>query len=138
VFEWHKGFKEGEELLQDDEWKARPSPSRTDESTEVIQKCLFVAQTLSIGILEEMTGINRQTVHKILVKNLGGGGECMLVAFHVCYCWIKTALSVEFVDAIDDNRNVLIRILMGDENGCFMYNPERKYQECKMCRVQRN
>jgi transposase len=40
VFEWHKRYKEGRELLQDDERKGRPSTSRTEESTEVIQKCL--------------------------------------------------------------------------------------------------
>jgi hypothetical protein len=40
VFEWHKRFKEGRELLQDDEWKGHPSTSRTEELAEVIQKCL--------------------------------------------------------------------------------------------------
>jgi hypothetical protein len=40
VFEWHKRFKEGQESLQDDEWKGCPSASRTEELTDVIQKCL--------------------------------------------------------------------------------------------------
>jgi hypothetical protein len=31
VFEWHKSFKEGRASLQDDEWKSRPSTSRTEE-----------------------------------------------------------------------------------------------------------
>jgi transposase len=39
VSEWHKAFKAGRESLQDDERKGRPSASRTEESTEVIQKC---------------------------------------------------------------------------------------------------
>jgi hypothetical protein len=62
-----KGSKKGEMLLQDDEWKSCPSTSRTEESTEVIQKCLAEDQTLSVWMFEEMTGINRETVHKILV-----------------------------------------------------------------------
>jgi hypothetical protein len=66
VFEWHERFKEGRELLQDHEWKGRPSTSRTEESMEVIQKCLAEDQTLSVWMLEEMTGISRETVHKIL------------------------------------------------------------------------
>jgi transposase len=37
VFEWYKRFKEGLESLQDDERKGRPSTSRTEESTKVIQ-----------------------------------------------------------------------------------------------------
>jgi hypothetical protein len=51
VFEWHTRFKEGQELLQDDERKGCPSISRTEELTEVIQKCLAKDQTLSILML---------------------------------------------------------------------------------------
>jgi hypothetical protein len=31
VSEWHKSLKEGQESLQDDEWKGCPSTSRTEE-----------------------------------------------------------------------------------------------------------
>jgi transposase len=54
VFEWHKRFEEGRESLQDNELKGRPSTSITEESTEVIQKCLAKDQTLSVQMLEEM------------------------------------------------------------------------------------
>jgi transposase len=70
VFEWHKMFKEGRESLEGDERKGRPSTSRTEESTEVIQTCLAEDRTLSVRMLEEMTGINRETVRKILVEDL--------------------------------------------------------------------
>jgi hypothetical protein len=33
---WHKRVKEGQELLQDDEWRGHPSTSRTEELMEVI------------------------------------------------------------------------------------------------------
>jgi transposase len=62
VFEWHERFKEGRESLQDDERKGCPSTSRTEESTEVIQKCLAEARTLSVRMLEEMIGTNSETV----------------------------------------------------------------------------
>jgi hypothetical protein len=48
VSEWHKTFIEGRESLQDDGRKGRPSTSRTDESTEVIQKCLADDRTSSV------------------------------------------------------------------------------------------
>jgi transposase len=66
VFEWHKRFKDGREFLQGYQRKARFSPSRTEESMEVIQMCLAEDQTLSVRILEEMTWMNRETVRKIL------------------------------------------------------------------------
>jgi predicted HTH transcriptional regulator len=70
VFEWNKRFKGGQESLHDDEQKGCPSTSRTEESTEVIPECLAEEQTLSVRMLEEITGINRETVHKILVEDL--------------------------------------------------------------------
>jgi hypothetical protein len=60
AFEWHKMFKGGRESLQDDERKGRPSISRTEESTEVFRKCLPEDRTLSVRMLEDMTGINRE------------------------------------------------------------------------------
>jgi transposase len=68
VFKWHKRFKEGRESLEDDDQKGRPSTSRTEESTEVIEKCLAEDRTLSVRMLEEMTGINRETVRKIISR----------------------------------------------------------------------
>jgi chromatin segregation and condensation protein Rec8/ScpA/Scc1 (kleisin family) len=64
VVEQHKRFKEGQELLQDDERKRRPSTSRTEESMEIIQKRLAKDGTSSVRMLE-MAGINRETIHKI-------------------------------------------------------------------------
>jgi DNA-binding transcriptional regulator YhcF (GntR family) len=57
-------------LLQDDGREDRPSTSRKEEPTEIIQKRLAEERTLSVRMLEEMTGINRETVRKILVKDL--------------------------------------------------------------------
>jgi hypothetical protein len=51
VFERNKGFKEGRESLQDDEGKGRPSTSGTEESTEVILKCLAEVRTSDVRIL---------------------------------------------------------------------------------------
>jgi transposase len=70
VFDLHKRFKAGRESLQDHERKGRPSTSRTEESTEVIQKCSAEDRTLSVRVLEELTGISRETVRKILVEDL--------------------------------------------------------------------
>jgi hypothetical protein len=51
VFKWHERFKEGQESLQDDGWKGHLSISRTEELTEIIQKCLAEDQTLSVQLL---------------------------------------------------------------------------------------
>jgi hypothetical protein len=40
----------------------------------------------------------------------------------------RAASTAEFVEMIDDNINVLERIVTGDESWCFMYDPETKCQ----------
>jgi hypothetical protein len=82
VFEWHERFREGQELLQDDERKGR-STSRKEESAEVIRKCLVEDQTLSVRMLEEMSGINKETVRKILVEDLRKKNVCARFVPHL-------------------------------------------------------
>jgi hypothetical protein len=119
VFEWHKRFKEGRESLEGDERKGRPSTSRTEESAEVIQTCLAQDRTLSVRMLEEMTGINRETVRKILAEDLKKKKVCARFVPHLLMPDQKhqrAASSVEFVDMVDDDRNVLKGIVTGDES----------------------
>jgi hypothetical protein len=46
------------ESLQGHERKGIPSASRTEESNEVIEKCLAEDRTLSVRTLDESKGIN--------------------------------------------------------------------------------
>jgi hypothetical protein len=77
VFQRHKYFKVGQKSLQDDEFKGRPSTSRTEESTEIIQKCLAQDRTSSVRMLEELIGINRETVCKILIEDFKKKKVCV-------------------------------------------------------------
>jgi hypothetical protein len=68
--ESHQMFREGQESLQGNEWNDSPSTARTEECIEVIQKSLAEDRTSSVQMLEEITEINGEAVHKILVKDL--------------------------------------------------------------------
>jgi predicted HTH transcriptional regulator len=72
-----QNYKEGRESLQDDERKGRSSTSGTEESTEVIQKCLAEDRNLSVRMLQEITEINRETVRKILIEDLKKKKKCV-------------------------------------------------------------
>jgi hypothetical protein len=81
-------------------------------------------------MLEEMTGINRETVRKT-VEDLEKKKVCARFVRHLLTPDQKhqrAAWSVEFAEIIDDDRNVLIRIVTGDECWCFIYDPETKPQ----------
>jgi hypothetical protein len=51
----------------------------------------------------------------------------------------RAALSVEFVEMIDGDINVLKRIVIGDESWCFMYNSETKRKlRAQMVKMQKS
>jgi hypothetical protein len=94
-----------------------------------------------LDVREEMTGMDRETAHKILLEDLKKK--------KVCACFVPpllmsdrklhhAILSVEFVEMSDDDRNVLKRIVIGNERWCFMYDPDTKRQRVQLGRVQRN
>jgi hypothetical protein len=86
-------------------------------------------------MLEEMTGINGETVRKILVKDFKKKKMCACFVPHLLMLDQKhqpTAWSVEFAEMTDENRNFLRRIVTGDKSWCFMYNQDTKCQECNL------
>jgi hypothetical protein len=86
---------------------------------------------LSVQIVEEMAGISRETVRKILVEDLKKKKVCAHFVPHLLtpdQQHQHTAFSVEFVEMTDDDRNVLKRAVTGDDSWCFMYDPETKCQ----------
>jgi hypothetical protein len=63
-----------------------------------------------------MTGINRETVCKILVKDLKKIEMCSHFVSHLLtpdQKYQRAASSVEFAEMTDDDRNVLKRCVMG-------------------------
>jgi K+ transporter len=81
-------------------------------------------------MLKEMTGIKREReiVCNILVKDLKNKKVCARFV-HLLTLDQKhqpAASSVESVEMVDDDKNVLKRIVTGDESWCFKYNPETK------------
>jgi hypothetical protein len=105
--------------------KGRPSYSRIEELAEVIQNCLADEQNLSVRLLEEITGINRETVRKILLEDLKKKKVCAHFVPHLLRpdqqheC---AASSVEFVKMTDDDKS---RIVAGDHSWCFLDDPEK-------------
>lgn len=70
VFEWHKRFVEGREVVEDDERSGRPVTSRTDENIQKINKIVRRDRRLSVRMIADMTNIDRETIRKILHEDL--------------------------------------------------------------------
>ena len=70
IFEWHKRFLEGREIVEDDERSGRPVTSRTDENIKIINEIVHNDRRLSVRMMSYITNIDRETIRKILTEDL--------------------------------------------------------------------
>jgi transposase len=70
VFKWHKAFKEGRESVEDDPRCGRPISSTTDQNVEVVQAVMAKDRRLSVRLIAEDVGLDKNAVHRILTDHL--------------------------------------------------------------------
>ena len=68
VFEWHKRFSEGQEEVEDDSHPGHTSTSKTDQNIQKFSEIVRNDRHLSVRMIADMVGINRETVRRILRK----------------------------------------------------------------------
>jgi hypothetical protein len=70
VFKWHKAFKEGQENVEDDPRSGRPIASTNDQNVEVVRAVMAKGCRLSVRMIEEKMGLDKNAVHRILTDHL--------------------------------------------------------------------
>ena len=73
VFEWHKQFVEGRE---DDLKSGKPCTSTTDTNIEKVRQLVRSDRRLTICVIANKVGMDKETVHNILVDTLGMQKVC--------------------------------------------------------------
>ncbi|XP_019727872.1 putative uncharacterized protein FLJ37770 [Hippocampus comes] len=71
VFEWCKRFKEGREDVEDNPRSGRPSTSRTEANVERVRQMLLGDRRLTVRLIANELGLNRDNVWKIITEDLG-------------------------------------------------------------------
>ena len=66
VHDWFKRFKDGEELLEDEELSGRPSTSRTDDVIVEVGEILSRDRRMTLRLMGEELWIIKDTVHIIV------------------------------------------------------------------------
>jgi len=69
VFKWHKSFKEGRENVEDDPCSGRPISSTYDQNVEVVQAVMAKDHRLSVRMIAEEMGLNKNVVPRILTEH---------------------------------------------------------------------
>ena len=76
VFEWHKRFVEGREDVEDDPKSGRHCTSTTDTNIEKIWQLVRSDRRLTICVIANELGMDKETVCTILVDTLGMWKVC--------------------------------------------------------------
>ena len=63
VVKWHKAFKEGRENVEGDLRSGRPISSTNDQNVEVVRAVMAKDRRLSVRMIAEETGLNKNAVH---------------------------------------------------------------------------
>jgi hypothetical protein len=69
VFKWHKTFKEGRENVEDGPHSRKPISSTNDQNVEVVRAVMPEDRRLSIRMIAEETGLDKNAVHRILTDH---------------------------------------------------------------------
>ena len=76
VFKWHKRFVEGREDVEDDPKSGRPCTSTTDTNIEKVRQLFRSDRRLTIRVIANELGMDKEMVRTILVDTLGMRKVC--------------------------------------------------------------
>ena len=96
VFEWFKRFKNGREEIDDHPRPGRPCSSKTGANIEKVDKIIRENHRLSIRVVSEFTGIDKESVRQILYESINMNKVCSkLVPKYLCWtCLLYTSRCV--------------------------------------------
>ena len=131
VYEWHKRFKNGREEVEDDRKSGRPSTSKTDENIDRVRQLVRSDRRLTVRMIAEELGMNRETVRTILVQELGMRKVCAKMVPKLLTDDQKehrVNVCRDLLERIRDDPEFLGQVITGDETWVFQYDPETKRQ----------
>ena len=76
VYDWFKHFRDGKETTEDKPRSGWPSTSRTPDTIERVRQKLAQDRRVTLRLMTEELGINKDTVHTIICKDMGKWKIC--------------------------------------------------------------
>ena len=131
IFEWHKRFLEGREIVEDDERSGRPVTSSTDENIKIINEIVRNDRRLSVRMMSDITNIDRETIRKILTEDLQMTKVCAKMVPKNLTCEQKMNrkdICSDIMERFTDDPELVSKIITCDETWIFQYDPETKRQ----------
>ena len=70
IFRWYARFRSGVEKIEDEARPGRPYSVRNEELTAKVRKRIQVERCVTVRIVADEFGVNRETIRQILVEDL--------------------------------------------------------------------
>ena len=127
VYEWYKRFQDGREDVEDDERPGRPST--TDENVEKVKEMIMNDRRITIREVADDIGLSIGSCHEIFsnvlgMKRVAAKFVPKLLNFEQKQRRIEVAQ--ESLNEVNDDAELLKRIITGDETWVHGYDGEAK------------
>ncbi|KAL4112628.1 hypothetical protein QTP88_016377 [Uroleucon formosanum] len=134
VFRWHSQFSSGRESFDDEQRCGRPSTTKTDENIARVSAVLNEHRNVGCRLVEELTGIPKMVVQRIIREDLGKRKLCARFVPHALTTeqrQRRVSHAKDVLQMVTNTPNFLKNIITGDESWCFAYDPETKRQSAQ-------
>ena len=129
IYEWYKRFQHGRKEVEDNDCPGRPSTSTTDENVEKVKEMVMYDRRITIREVADDVGISIGSCHEIFSNVLGMKRVAekfvpKLLNFEQKQRQMEVAQ--ESLNEVNDDAELLKRIITGDETWLYGYDVETK------------
>ena len=131
VFEWHKAFSEGREVVENLSHASRPSTSVNDDNMEKVKEIVLENRRVGIREIAEALNISYGSTQHILVNVLGMKRiAARLVPKDLNFLQKARRVEVaeEMLANVTDHPTFIKRVITGDETWVYEYDVETAQQ----------
>ena len=124
-------FKEGREEVENDPWSGRPSTSRTMDNIERVKQMVNADRRLTVRMIAEELSINKDTFWSIITENLKMCKVCAKIVHKLLsedQKQQRVTVCQDIIERLENDPDLLGRVIAGDESWIFEYDPETKRQ----------
>lgn len=131
VYKWYKLFQEGRENVEDEARPGRPSTSTTDANVKEVKEMVLNNRRITIREVAEDVGISVGSCHEIFSDILGMkrvSAKFVPKLLNFDQKSRRMSISQEMLNDVNDDPDLLKRVITGDETWVYGYDVETKAQ----------
>jgi hypothetical protein len=129
IFKWHKGFKEGQDSVDDNLRSGRPMTSKTDNCVAQVQELIRANRRSTIHEPSAKDGVSYGTCQVILTQDLNMRRVAAKFVPQILTAEQKEwhlSVATNMMQEAESEENFIGQIIMGDETWVYGYDPETK------------